>query len=196
MAQNDIFQLTFVQQVNARRITNVFFYQQLSIDGPIDPKLSLANAFEGHVGAKYVNNLSVSWDALCEEVKLVTMTGQQFFRKLNVDGPGLILGNALNAATVAVIATFTPGGSHTGTGRTFISGLPQTYEERNNLNLAGLTAIDLIGDSLVPIINDSTVTFQCGRFNKLASPTFEPWVLSDVRVPLTKLRPRRQTTRC
>lgn len=196
MSQNDIWKLVHVQDVNGQRLTNVFFYEQQDPDGPSDPKVDLATAFETVVATQYEDNLAAGWDGLCYEVSNANLTGQQFFRQLSTKGPGTVLGDTINAATVATIATFTPGGSHTGTGRSFISGFPDSYENRNNLNTAGLTAIDLIGDTLIPLISNGGVSFQCGRFNKLAAPPFEAWILSDVRVPLTKLRPRRQSTRC
>ncbi|GAG73182.1 unnamed protein product, partial [marine sediment metagenome] len=35
---NDIWQLTYVQTVNATRISNVFYYRQTTSDGVTDPR--------------------------------------------------------------------------------------------------------------------------------------------------------------
>lgn len=205
MALNDVWQLTHVQEVNNTRITNVHFYEQTSGGSEENVRISLAVGFENSVATVMAANLAAGWDSLCYEVKKVGVTGQQFWRHLSTVGPGTKAGETMNAATVATIAHFTETGSHRGTGRAFISGFPVDYEERNNLNSTGLAAIDLIGDEMIKEINFGGFTFDPGKGPTLEDVEGEPekvefpfqkWVLSDVRVPLTKLRARRQSTRC
>lgn len=210
MALNDVWELTYVQTVNGTRISNVYFYRQATSDGADDPRENLGKGFDQGPAQVFQAELSFGWEGLCYEIRKVDVTGQQFFRELSTTGVGAELGEAYNAATCATIATFTATGSHDGTGRTFIAGFPITYENRNNLTGDGLTAIDLIGDALILPITNNLVTFIPGRApgtkqDPASTPevplpdiptAFDPWVLTDVRVPLTKLRSRRQSTRC
>lgn len=195
MAVGDIWQLTHVQTSSGTRLTNVHYYEQDDADGVNDPRKDLADAFDASVATKMEAALGIGWDSLCYEIKKVGVTGQAFWKQLSTQGPGTVLGEILNAATVAVCAQFTAGGSHSGTGRMFVSGLPITYEERNNLNTTGLTAIDTIGDESILQIASGGVNFTPGLLTAGSSP-LRPWVLADVRIPLTKLRPRRQSTKC
>ncbi|GAG70824.1 unnamed protein product [marine sediment metagenome] len=207
---NDIWQLTYIQTVNATRISNVFYYRQTTSDGVTDPREDLGVGFDQGPAQVYEAELAAGWIGLCYEIAKVGVTGQQFFRTLATTSPGAEAGEAYNAATAATIAFFTATGSHDGTGRTFIAGFPVTYENRNNLTGDGLLAIDLIGNALLLPITRLGVTFVPGRapgFKKdpASTPevplpdiptTFDPWILEDVRIPLTKIRSRRQSTRC
>lgn len=196
MAQDDIFKLTFVQSVNNTRVTNVYHYQQTTPDGTADDQRdALAEAFEAVVAAQYEANLASGWEGLCYEISKVGVTGQAFFRVLYGLGPGQQGGDTINAAAVALISLHQASGGRGRVGHAYITGFPEDYEWRNNLTEDGLTAIDLIGDSLVGEITAQGATFNAGIIPK-GSSIFEPWVVSDVRIPLTKLRPRRQSTRC
>ncbi|GAI66637.1 unnamed protein product, partial [marine sediment metagenome] len=89
-------------------------------------------------------------------------------------------------------------------------GIVAPYEQRNNLTEEGLQAMNVIGATLVTPITQSGQTFTPMRGagskkdplstpeNPLPDITWpaDPWVLSDSRVRLTKLRSRRQSTRC
>lgn len=196
MAQNDIWRATMIQSVNNERIANVFFYEQQSSDSGLDPRQDLGDGLEATINPLMVTNLGTGWKALCYEITKVGVPGQQAFRVLSAGAPGVRLGIPLNAGTVATIAQFTATGSYRGTGRTFISGLTDEQINRNNLSAAGLTEVDIIGDALIQPLVQNGVTFQMGRYNKLWVPPFDPWILSDVRVPTTKLRSRRQSLAC
>lgn len=210
MSQNDIYRVTMVQSVNNSRVANVMYYKQDSVSGSNDPKFDLATGLEATLNPLMVTNLSAGWKTLCYEVAQVDLPGQAFFKLDSAGTVGAVLVSAFNAATVVTIATFTATGSHDGTGRFFLSGIPVDYENRNNLTADALIAIGPIGDQLIlPIVSDG-VSFIPGRapgFKKDPASTpevplpdlptlFDPWVLEDVRIPLTKLRSRRQTTRC
>jgi hypothetical protein len=196
MAQNDVFRVTMVQSVNGERVANVFYYRQESGNSGFDPKFDLGTGLEATINPIMVANLGVGWKCLCYEIALMGVTGQQFFRVVSAETPGAVGSNTLNAATVAVAAVFTATGGRSGTGRAYISGLDQDYEERNNLNATGLAAIDAINDALILPLVSNGVTFQQGRYKATPSPVFDPWVLADVRVPLAKLKSRRQSTKC
>lgn len=196
MPQGDIYQLTYVQSVNNTRITNVFFYIQTSPDGAGDDmRQSLALAFEQNVASQYSANLAGGWEGLCYEIKRFGITGQQFWRQLSGTQPGQKAGDTINAASVALISTHRAQGGRGKVGHTYITGWPENYEQRNNLTTEGLTAIDLIGDSFIGPIDFGGTTFEQG-IPTTEDPGFQSWIVADTRVPLTKLRPRRQSTRC
>lgn len=196
MPQGDVYKLVYVQDVNGTRVTNVFFYEQTQADGTQDDQRdALAAAFETVVASQYESNLAPGWQGLCYEISIVGVTGQQFFRVLATTGPGQKTGDTINAAAVALISQHQAVGGQGKVGHAYITGFPKDYEQRNNLTTEGLTAIDLIGDSFVGEITNSGTGFQQGNVDKLTQ-SFSAWVVSDVRVPLTKLRPRRQSTRC
>lgn len=196
MPQGDVYKLVFVQTVHNTRVTNVYHYQQTQPDGSADDQRdALAEAFETNVASVYVSALAGDWDALCYEISKVGVTGQQFFRVLSGVGPGSALGDTINAAAVALVSLHQASGGKGKVGHAYITGWPEDYEWRNNLTEDGLTAIDTIGDSLIGAITAQGTTFTAGVVEKLGG-LFKPWVVSDVRIPLTKLRPRRQSTRC
>lgn len=210
MAIGSIYRVSVIQTVNGSRLTNVWHYKQTAGSGSTDPKLELATEIEATINPVMVAALSVAWKTLCYEVGEIGLPGQEFFKHLSAGNGGTVMESSFNAGVCAVIALFTETGSHDGTGRTYISGIPLTYENRNNLNTTGLTGIGTIGDELVKNIVGGGYTFQPGRppgFKKDPASTPEvplpdlptlwaPWILEDVRVPLTKLRSRRQSARC
>ena len=210
MALNDIWEITDIQSVNNTRLSNVSHWRQ---DSSADFATSLAALFQGYrfaVGNIMKANLGGEWSSICREAKVVGVTGQQFQRDTTSVGPGLGTGETLNSATVACIAKFTETGSLRGTGTMYISGLVAPYEQRNNLTTEGLFAIDAIGVAFVSPFVDNAITFTSMRAagskkDPLSTPEVplpditwpaEPYVLSDERVRLTKLKSRRQTTRC
>lgn len=196
MPQGDVYQLTYVQSVNNTRVTNVYTYQQTTPDGAADDQRdALAEAFENVVAAQYQANLASGWEGLCYEISKVGVTGQQFFRVLATTDPGDQPGDAINSAAAALISLHQASGGRGRVSHAYITGWPEDYEWRNNLTEDGLTAIDLIGDSLIGEITAQGASFQAGIIPK-GSASFTPFVVSDVRIPLTKLRPRRQSTRC
>lgn len=196
MPQGDIYKLVFVQSVNNTRITNVFYYEQTQPDGAADDQRdALASAFETNVAQNYSDQLAAGWSGLCYEISKVGVTGQQFFRVLSGVPDGQQPGHTINAAATALISLHRAEGGKGKVGHTYITGWPEDYEHRNNLTQDGLTAIDIIGDSLVGEITAMGTGFK-GGVVLAESPGFAEWVVSDTRVPLTKLRPRRQSTRC
>lgn len=210
MAINDIYRVTFVQSVNGQRVANVMTYKQTAGSGSTDPKIDLATGLDAGLGVAMKAGLVATWIALCWEIAQIDLPGQPFFKQLSTSGSGSVLSAGFNAGVVATIAEFTATGSHDGTGRFFVSGLPIAYENRNNLNTTGLTAIGLIGDELIKPVVSGGLTFVPGRapgFKKDPASTpevplddlptlFDPWILEDVRIPLTKLRSRRQSAKC
>ena len=210
MAINDIYRVTMIQTVHGSRVANVMTYKQTAGSGSTDPKIDLATGLEASLNPVMVAGLSNTWKTLCYEIAQIGVPGQAFFKQDSAGTIGAIAVPAYNAAVCATIAQFTATGSHDGTGRFFLSGIPFTYEHRNNLNTTGLTAVGLIGDELVKPIVSGGLTFVPGRapgFKKdplstpgaplpdIATP-FDPWILEDVRIPLTKLRSRRQSQKC
>lgn len=210
MAIGSIYRVSVIQSVNGQRLVNVWHYKHTAGTGSTDEKLELATAIEAVINPVMVAKLSIAWKTLCYEVAELDLPGQPFFKHDSAGTVGAIAGECFNSAVCCTIALFTATGSHDGTGRTFISGLPITYENRNNLNATGLLAIGPIGDELIKLLVGGGYTFQPGRapgFKKdpastpevplddLATP-FDPWILEDVRIPLTKLRSRRQSVRC
>lgn len=210
MAINDEYRVTMVQSVNGSRVANVMYYKQTAGSGSVDPKVVLGQGLEAALNPVMVAALSIAWKCLCYEIAQIGLPGQSFFKWPSGLTPGVIAGESFNAGVAAIIAEFTATGSHDGTGRFFCSGIPITYEHRNNLNTTGLTAIGLIGDELIKPIVQGGLTFVPGRaagFKKdpastipvplpdIATP-FDPWILEDIRIPLTKLRSRRQSAKC
>ncbi|GAG73962.1 unnamed protein product [marine sediment metagenome] len=210
MALNDIWQVTDIQSVNGTRVSNVFHYRQDSSGTNADALASLGSGYRTTVGSAMADNLGTEWSSICREMKIVDITGQAFMRDATVVGPGTAVGETLNSATVAVIAKFTATGSFRGTGVSYISGIVAPYEQRNNLTTEGLFAIDAIGTSFLGVLSSSGMSWTPVRAagmhkDPLSTPEVplpdiphpaEPWVLSDERVRLTKLRSRRQSTRC
>lgn len=210
MAIGSIYRVSVIQSSNGQRLVNVWHYKQTAGTGSTDPKLELATAIEAVINPVMVAALSIEWKTLCYEVAELDLPGQPFFKHDSAGTVGAIAGEAFNTAVAATVALFTATGSHDGTGRSFIGGIPITYENRNNLNTTGLTAIGTIGDELIKLLTGGGYTFQPGRapgFKKdpastipvplpdIATP-FDPWILEDVRIPLTKIRSRRQSTKC
>lgn len=210
MALNDIWQITDIQSVNNTRVSNVTHWRQDN-SGDLQASFnSLTAAYRNNVITQWVSRLGSAWSSICREAKIVGVTGQAFMRDTTVVGPGTAVGETLNAATVAVIGKFTATGSTYGTAPSYISGIVAPYEQRNNLTTEGLTAMDIIGLTFVQTMANLGITFTPVRpagFHKdpLSTPEVplpdlphpaEPWVLSDERVRLTKLRSRRQSTRC
>lgn len=196
MPQGDIYKLTFVQSVNSTRVTNVYHFEQTQPDGTADDQRdALAEAFETAIAAAYEAALAPGWEGLCYEISQVGITGQQFFRVLYGLGPGQQAGETINAAAVALISLHRETGGRGKVGHVYITGFPEDYEWRNNLTQDGLTAIDTIGDAIAKEITAQGTGFWAG-VPLAESPGFERYVISDTRVPLTKLRPRRQSTRC
>lgn len=197
MAQNDIFQLTFIQRVNGTRISNVFYARQEDPNGANDPRQDLAVAFRVAIWTPYQAQLSNDWEGLCSEVRQVGVEGQANFRDTTGLGVGAILEDALPTSNAAIIAQFTATGGRKGTGRTFVSGIPDTYEERNNLNNTGLTALDVIGDAMIPAMGAGVgnPSFQLGLV-VTGTANFDQFILTDVRVPIAKLRERTGNSGC
>lgn len=210
MAINDIYRVTMIQTVNGSRVANVMGYKQTAGSGSTDPKIDLGTGIEASLNPVMVTNLSVAWKTLCYEIAQIDLPGQPFFKHMSAGTGGAVAVSSFNAGVVATIAEFTATGSHDGTGRFFLSGLPLTYEHNNNLNTLGLTGVGLIGDELIKPIVSGGLTFVPGRlpgFKKDPASTpevplpdlptlFDPWILEDVRIPLTKLRSRRQSAKC
>ena len=196
MAQNDIYKVTMIQSVNGSRVANVLHYRQDSVSGGNDPKQDLADGLEATLNPLMVTALSSGWKTLCYEVAQVGLPGQAFFKVDSAGTPGGVAIESFNAATCAVLATFTATGSHQGTGRLFLAGIPVSYEHQNNLLRDALDVIGPIGDQLILPIVQGGVTFTPGRYSATSTPVFDPWILEDVRIPLTKLRGRRQSTKC
>jgi len=197
MSLGSVYQATIIQEVHATRLSNVFYFQQTTADGPVESKQDLGDALDATWRPIWAAALGAAWLPLCAEISDVLITGQAFFRVLMTATPGTAVGVTLNAATVATIATFTAFGGRQGTGRSFISGITDVQENRNNLSAAGLTAMDTISNAIIaPLTTPNGVIYQSGRYSDTPSPTFDPWILEDVRVPTTKLRSRRQSTKC
>lgn len=210
MPLNDVWEVTDIQTVHATRITNVSYWRQ---DNSADVPTSFNALMLGYLASVsnvWAPQLGVAWQSICREARVVGVTGQAFMRNITASSVGAIAAETLNPATVAVIAKFTATGSRIGTGRSYISGIPAIYEQRNNLTLEGLTAMNAIGATLITPFVQSGITFTPGRaagFQKdpastpevplpdIATP-FEPWVLSDERSRLTKIKSRRLSTRC
>ncbi|GAG59337.1 unnamed protein product [marine sediment metagenome] len=210
MALNDIWQVTDIQSVHATRVSNVTHWRQDNSGTLEDSLTAISFIYLVEVLTKWVPLLGADWSSICREFKIVGLTGQAFMKDTTVIGPGTATGETLNPATVAVIAKFTATGSLRGTGVSYISGIVAPYEQRNNLTEEGLVAMDTLGLTLVTPATSGGITFTPMRAagskkdplstpeNPLPDITWpaEPWVLSDERVRLTKLRSRRLTTRC
>ncbi|GAG89908.1 unnamed protein product [marine sediment metagenome] len=210
MAVGDIWQITDIQNVNGTRLSNVTHWRQENSNTPEDTLNNLFDGYEQSVSLVWLPLLGAGWSSICREARIVGLTGQVFQRDTQNVGPGTAVGETLNSATVSVIAKFTATGSLRGTGVSYISGLVAPYEQRNNLTTEGLTAMDSIGTTLITAFTRLGDTFTPMRAagskpDPLSTPEVplpditwpaDPWVLSDERVRLTKLRSRRQTTRC
>ncbi|GAI64541.1 unnamed protein product [marine sediment metagenome] len=210
MALNDIWQVTDIQSVNGTRLSNVTHWRQDNSADPESAFNSLTTGYRNNVPGLWVAQLGAAWSSICREVAIIGVTGQVFMRDTTVVGPGTAVGETLNSATVAVIAKFTATGSFRGTGVSYISGIVAPYEQRNNLTSEGLLAMDIVGVTLVTGFTSQGFAWtpmRAAGFHKdpLSTPEVplpdlphaaDPWVISDERVRLTKLKSRRQSTRC
>ncbi|GAG66202.1 unnamed protein product [marine sediment metagenome] len=211
MPINDEFQLTFVQRVHDTRLTNVFTYQQTSADGTGDAKLALGTGwFASTAHADYVALLGPKWTDKCAAIRKLNVPGQDYFRvEASPDVGGAV--DTLNPATAIQLVMYPAGSGPGQQGSVYISGAPTGDEDRNNLaQPRHATYVAWSAKFIIPIIN-SGYTFQMGLPSRpfiAAGPgdppdppgqsalAFRPFVLSDVRVPLTKIRSRRLDTRC
>ncbi|GAG60730.1 unnamed protein product [marine sediment metagenome] len=210
MAINDIWQVTDIQNVHGTRLSNVTHWRQDNSGDTETAFNSLVNGYANSVSGNWIAELGADWTSICREMKIVDLTGQAFMKDATVIGPGTNTGETLNPATCAVIAKFTATGSFRGTGVSYISGLVAPQEQRNNLTEEGLVDMNAIGATLVSTFFASGMNWTPMRAagskpDPLSTPEVplpditwpaEPWVLSDSRVRLTKLRSRRMTTRC
>lgn len=195
MAQGDIWELTAIQSVHATRLTNVFFYRQEDPGSDSLATLELTQAFRVQMGGAYVQATGPEWSLICLEVRKVGVTGLPAFQDTSITGPGTAGTECLNPATVVTIAQFTEDGSHDGTGRFYLSGAPVEFEQRNNLSTEGLAACDNLGEESIKTLAGTNIDFTPGRAPR-TGVEFSPWILTDVRVILTKLRSRRLSTKC
>lgn len=211
MAQFDEFQLTYVQRVHDTRLTNVLVYQQTSTDGTGDPRLALATAwFASTPQALYPMLLGPLWTDLCAEVRQLNLPGQDFFRVLAAPDVG-VGADTLNPATAIQLVMFPSTSGPGQQGSVYISGAPILTEDKNNLAQAQYSSFVAWAEAFLPAITNSGWTFQLGlpsRAFEAPGPgdppdppghsalPFRPFVLADVRVPLTKIRSRRLNTRC
>lgn len=211
MAQGDEFQLTYVQRVHDTRLTNVLVYQQTSGDGTGDPRQALADGwFASTAQADYVALLGPLWTDLCAEVRQLNLPGQDFFRVLAPPDVGAGT-DTLNPATAVQLVMYPANSGPGQQGSVYISGAQTGDEERNNLAQARYNTFVAWSEKFLISIVDSGWTFQLGLPSRpfiAAGPgdppdppgqsalAFRPFVLADVRVPLTKIRSRRLNTRC
>lgn len=211
MAQFDEFQLTYVQRVHDTRLTNVLVYQQTSADGTGDPKQALADGwFASTAKADYLANLGPLWTDKCAEVRQLNLPGQDFFRVLSSDDVGVGV-DTLNPATAIQLVMFPSTSGPGQQGSVYISGAPTGDEDRNNLAAGQYATYVAWSEKFLIAIVNSGWTFQLGLPSRpfiAAGPgdppdppgqtalAFRPFVLADVRVPLTKIRSRRLDTRC
>lgn len=210
MALNDIWELTDIQNVHGTRLSNVSYWRQDTSGTTQTASASLFLGYQINVSTVMTAALGADWSSICRENRIVGLTGQAFMKETAVLGPGTAVGETLNPATVAAIAKFTATGSFRGTGVSYFSGIVAPYEQRNNLTTEGLTAMDTIGTAFITPFAEVGITWTPMRAagskpDPLSTPEVplpditwpaEPWVMSDERVRLTKLRSRRQTTRC
>lgn len=205
MPDSDEFQVTFIQSLHGTRFTNVFYVQQQGSDPVGKTQLDdIADAFIADVVPHYQSALSNAWTGICVEVSKERVTGQAFFQKA-MTAVGDVNSDSLNAATVATIAAFTATGGRRGTGRAFVSGLPLEYEQRNNLTTEGVDALRPLSDALVQGVTGVGPLYLFGRQARWETPEqgpaaeiypFDEWTTADTRIPLTKLRSRRQSAKC
>lgn len=195
MAQGDIWELTAIQLVHNTRLTNVFYYRQEDAGDDNTAGFALTSGFLAEMAPLYEDCTGPEWSLICQEVRKVGVTGLPAYRNTTSAGPGTGGAECVNPATVVTIAQFTEDGSYAGTGRFYLSGIPLEFEQRNNLTQEGLAAIDPLGDRSVDSITFNNIEFTPGRKPR-AETGFSPWILSDTRVILTKLRSRRADTKC
>lgn len=211
MAQFDEFDLTYIQRVHDTRVTNVLTYQQTSADGTGNPREALANGwFLSTAQNNYEVMLGDRWRDLCAAVRQRNLDGQDYFRVESLPDVG-DQSTTLNPATAVQLVMFPSNSGPGQQGSVYISGAPLPAEDRNNLQQMVYATWVLWAEMfLVPIVNTGW-TFQLGLPSRpfiAAGPgdppdppgqtalAFRPFVLADVRVPLTKIRSRRLNTRC
>ncbi|GAG73173.1 unnamed protein product [marine sediment metagenome] len=211
MPINDEYQLTYVQLVHSTRLTNVLTYQQTSADGTGDAKLALATGwFASTAQADYVAKLGPLWSDLCATIRKLNVPGQDYYRLMAAPESGGAM-DTLNPATAIQLVMFPANSGPGQQGSVYISGAPTNDEQRNNLNQASHASyVAWAAKFIIPII-DSGYTFQLGLPSRpfiapgpgdppdppgQSALAFRPFVLADVRVPLTKIRSRRLNTRC
>lgn len=211
MPINDEFQLTYVQSVHSTRLTNVLTYQQTSADGTGDAKDALATGwFASTAQADYVALLGPLWSDLCASVRKLNVPGQDFFRVLAPPDVGAQV-DTLNPATAIQLVMYPANSGPGQQGSVYISGAPTGDEDRNNLAQARYATYVAWAEKFLIAIVSSGYTFQLGLPSRpfiAADPgadppivgqsalAFRPFVLADVRVPLTKIRSRRLDQRC
>lgn len=211
MAQFDEYDLTYIQTVHSTRITNVLTYQQTSADGTGNPREALGDGwFASTAQGNYATMLGTLWTDKCAAVRQRNLPGQDYFRVEATPDVGLVTGT-LNPATAAQLVMFPSNSGPGQQGSVYISGIPPQAEDRNNLEQMVHAAYVAWAEMfLVPIVNTGW-TFQLGLPSRefiapgpgdppdppgQSALAFRPFVLADVRIPLTKIRSRRLNTRC
>lgn len=165
MAVNDVFQVTVVGAIHAQTTLNVFHYRTSIAGTDTDILGAIANTFQTVTSNAWQNCTSDEFEIIGYAVqKILPLPISNAFTKF-VSVVGLVAGDALPSSMAAVITKRTLLGGAANRGRTYLAGVPLSFEVNSTISNAGLTLIQALGDKL----DDNLVT--------AGNTTLEPVIL-------------------
>lgn len=190
MAVDDIYQVTFHQRVHNVPIANVFHYKQTGASSA--DTFALGQAFGEKVAvAAFGANLGPEWEAVCLETRLFAPTQGQIVYTSLAGVVGQQVGESMLANQVATLSWYTTTQNKNGRGRTFVSGIIEEQEGRNNLTFDGLSGLQDIGEKMIAqlVATAPDGTWQLQVWSQTNTAAYDV-IAYEARSPLKKLRTR------
>ena len=161
MAVGDVFQVTQIGVQHSQTILNVFHYRTTVAGTDTDILSAVAAAFEVVTSNAWQNTTSDEFEIIGYAVqKILPLPISNAFTR-NVSRVGLIAGDSLPTSMAGVITKRTAFGGASNRGRTYVAGLPLSFEEQSTISNIGLTLLQALGDTLDnPLVTTNGTTLE------------------------------------
>lgn len=190
MAVNDLYRLSFNQQVYNVNVANVFHFEQTGASSDDVPQL--IQAFLDRYVTLYQQYCAIEWVPKCVKVNRIKPTeGSARIGLIPAGNEGLAPNECMPANQVGTISLYTAVYSKNTRGRHFFSGASEDHEDRNNHNNNGFGHLQSIGNQLVATLEGIVPDGQWKT--AVYSDTLGTWQLVtayEARSPFKKLRGR------
>lgn len=190
MALSDVFQATIAMNVQGQEVVNVLHFEQTSGDGPIAPNRDLCLAIEASLIPVY--KLCTSEDLTFEAIKAHRVKPSIAGTYVHpISGSGQVTEDTLPPNNSVLATLYTTNLTRAGRGRIFMPGVPDTFQNRGRLVVAGADLyVDFLAALLLPVQAGLGATFQAGVCNP-PDGDFHDYTSHELRSRVNTLRSRR-----
>lgn len=157
MAVGDIYSVIVRGRVHSQTTMNVFHYR-VSIDGDADDADGLVAAFAANCQTEWLACCSDEWELtgyICQKIHPLPVLSA--FTQEVAFSAGTVAGNSLPSSVAVVMTKRTNLGGRVGRGRTYMPGVPSSFEDNSEITDAGYATYLALANRL-----DNSLTSQIG----------------------------------